>query len=225
MNKIGVLIGLLLLSGVVSFSLSNAVAVDKLSDVPGGQQVQNAGEVIQNITKTIEEKKWDYLGDRWKEVLLKNKYASAVDGFLKKIDFVFVVLFGEHYDFSLTLLFVVLLWLYFFLSFALILKNFSTFSAGVSYVLGFAFAVVSAQIGIYRKIAVLMFKVIFFREGIWGWIAFFTLIILMFFFYTFLKMIARMIRKKRDESNKKDIEMHEKVIKKTAEGIEEAFEE
>src|SRR3989338_10796665 len=101
MNKLGVLIGLLLLSGVVSFSLSSAVA-DELANVPGGQQVQNAGEVIQNITKTIEEKKWDYLGDRWKEVLLKNKYASAVDGFLKKIDFVFVVLFGEHYDFSLT---------------------------------------------------------------------------------------------------------------------------
>ncbi len=222
MKKLGVLFIAFLLISVLSFSLS--MAADDLAGVPGGSQIQNAGNTVSGITKTIEEKKWDYLSEQWKVFFLQNKYVYAADGFFKSIDLVFVALLGEHYDLSLTLLFTFALWVFFFFAFGRIFKDFSTFSGSVSYVLAFAIAVIAAQTGVYRGISVFIFKIIFFKEGIWRWVGFVAFIVLYAGLLTYLKWTGKFfkdMKKKRLESRQK---MDQKVLRKTVEGIEEGEE-
>jgi len=103
MRKAGVfLIFILVFLGLTSI-LHTGVAQPQ---IPGGDGIMNATDDLQNA---IDEKRWEYLGEEWKKILLNNKAIEIFDNAMRSINFVFVFLFAEDYDLSITLVFAILL--------------------------------------------------------------------------------------------------------------------
>src|SRR3989344_5157591 len=75
------------------------------SDVPFAQQTEQA----QNF---IEERKWEFIGQQWQELLLQNKFIKPVDALFHKINFAFVFLFARDYTFGLEMFFAFLWWMF-----------------------------------------------------------------------------------------------------------------
>lgn len=193
---------LILFLGIIS-------SVEKLNEVK--EAVDTKIESVEDVKESIEEKKWDYLSEQWDKILLKNKFVSGIDNFFKKINIVFIVLFGENYSLSLTLFFVIVLWLFFFINFNIIFRDYSIFSEGISLSLSFCLTIILAQFKFYRLFSEIIFKLIFFKEGIWGWIWFFVFLV----FFVFLISLNKTIGKQKKEQK----EHYEKEREKMERGI------
>src|SRR3989338_6576000 len=101
------IIFLLVLASLILI-LHAAKAQENIPGLPSGLSPEEVEKTQENI-----EGKWDYLAREWKNILLKNKFVSAIDGFFTKISFVFRILFGMDYSMSLVLLIAIILWFYF----------------------------------------------------------------------------------------------------------------
>lgn len=188
------------------------------------EKILNATKTLRNFT---EENRWEYIGEQWKGLLLKNKGIATIDKAFRNLNFLFFFLFGENYDLSLTLLFAILLWIFFFAMFGKITSSFSTFSEPVSYIVAFCMAVILAHLKFYHLISLILFKIIFFKGGIWGWIflvLFFALyFVVLIFIERIIWRIGRMTRKTKEEQEKWDEKFRFKVFEKKMEGLEKAF--
>lgn len=194
------------------------------SEVEGdAAKILNATEKMREFT---EEDKWEYLS---KELLLKNKFISSIDRFFKNFNFLFVFFFAENYELSLTLVFVILLWIFFFAIFGKIIAGFSTFSKPVSYIGAFLLAIILAHLKFFDFISLILFKIIFFREGIWGGLSVFIFLIVYFIILIYLEQIiwkiGRSFKKNQEEKEKWDEKFKFKVFEKRMEGMEGAFKE
>lgn len=187
-------------------------------------KILNATRQIRNLT---EENRWEYIGEQLKGLLLKNKGIAAIDKAFSGINFIFFFLFGEDYDLSLIFLFAVLLWIFFFVMFGKITSGFSTFSKPVSYIVAFCMAVILAHLKFYHLISLVLFKIIFFKSGIWNFIFFVLFFALYFVVLIFIERIiwklGRMTRKTKEEQEKWDARFRFKVFEKRMEGMEKAF--
>jgi len=194
---------LILLLGIIS-------SVEKLDEVK--ESVDEKMEKVEGVKESIEEKKWDYLSEQWNKILLKNKFVSGIDGFFKKINIVFVVLFGENYALSLTLFFVVVLWIFFFINFNIIFRDYSIFSSGISLTLAFFLAIILAQFGFYKILSEIIFKLIFFKEGIWGWFWFFAVLIIIGFLISLNKTIGKQMKGKKEQYEKERAKVERGIL-------------
>jgi|SRR3989344_3436237 len=187
-------------------------------------KVDNLQKGIDGAYEFTEKDKWDYLGEEWQNILLKSEYVSFLDASFKKINFLFFFLFGEDYSLSLTLLFTIILWSFFFYYFNKILNDFSGFSSEVSSIVAFLLVIVSAHIGLYKFISEIAFKIIFFREGVWGWIAMLIFVLIMITIAILLKSFGEDVKKRREELQKIREELEMKTDRIRMKGIEKAFE-
>ncbi|MEK6906856.1 MAG: hypothetical protein AABW81_04520 [Nanoarchaeota archaeon] len=168
--------------------------------------------------------KWDYLGNEWQTVLLKNKFVSAVDGFLTKISFVFMFLFGEPYSLSLTLFMITVLWIYLFFQFSEVLRDFSAFSPTTSNIIGFGLAVILAQVGILKKIVEFFGWIVFSPEASWmRAIILILIIVVLVFLYRFVSALGKTAKKNREEMEKEKGKLASKKVQALAKGIEEGM--
>ncbi len=170
----------------VFFIIVSVKAIDTSGLESGVDSVKNNAEAVKSFT---EKDKWDYLSEQWKELLLKSKVISSVDSFFKKINFIFFLLLGRNYELSLTLFFSLILWIFFFISIGKIMYTFSAFSPKVSYIIAFLFAVILGHVKVYDGISLVIFKIIFYKEGIWGWAFFFIFLVVYFVFLVYLERI------------------------------------
>jgi hypothetical protein len=162
----------------------------------------------------------DYLTDssQWsnsvvnfKQKLLNTVFFSAIDSFLKKINPLFLVLFGDSYSFSFFFFFVVMLWFWFFAQFKKLLRM-TIFSKWVALLIGFALTVGVAQLGLFRGFSNLFVKIIFVPNKPWLGIVFFFLII---FILTFISRLGKTIEKKLEKSREGLEKEKEKINRKT----------
>ena len=221
--------GVLLLFIFFALIANNVYAqVDSGIDTSGFEsdagKILNATRQIRNLT---EENRWEYIGEQLKGLLLKNKAVSTIDAGFKKINFIFFFLFGENYDLSLTLLFAVLLWIFFFAMFGKITSSFSTFSEPVSLVVAFCMAVILAHLKFYHLISLVLFKIIFFKSGIWNFIflvIFFALyFVVLIFIERIIWKIGRVFARTKEAREKWDDLFERQIFKKRMEGMEKAF--
>ncbi|MAE49300.1 hypothetical protein CMI48_00580 [Candidatus Pacearchaeota archaeon] len=228
MIKKSVLFILLLLS-LTTFATAEELTLDELEErVDEARELaENTEEKIEDAQQFLEQERWEYLGNQWKELLLKNKIINQIDTFLKKISFLFIFLFGEPYALSLTLLLAIMLWIFFFTAFSHIFAEFSTFTKGIAYTIAFGIAVISAQLGIYRQLSEVIFRIIFYKTGIWQWAFFFIFLLAWMMGLMFMKNIALGMKKWKDDERKKKIQakLDQEVLRKTVEGIEEGLNE
>lgn len=215
---------LVIFSFIFLLLTSFVIAVNGLEE--GVEGVKGTAEDIQSFT---EKERWEYLSSEWKEILLKSNSISTIDSFFRKIDFVFFLFTGEHYDLSLTLFFSVLLFIFFFVIFGRIFANFSTFSTWVSYVIAFALAVALAHLRVYDFLSLLIFKVLFYREGVWSWVFFGIMLLFYFILLVYLKtliwIIGRQLKRSREEREKWDAMFEREVFRTKMKGMERAFDE
>ncbi len=173
------------------------------------EKILNATEKLQrfheNLTGFGEEEKWEYLGRQWKELLLKNKLISSVDGFFRKINFVFVVLFSRYYGFSMELFFVFLMWIFTFISLP---KYFVWLKVGWQKLLaGFAGTLILAHIQVFNYLASGAFKLIFYKKsGVWVTIIYIVIFFAIIFYYFLNRYFAGMLKKSQEKKEKEELE-------------------
>jgi len=225
LKRVYVLLVLLLLAS--SFVLAQDNGSDNVSVGEDGIGIEDIPEKVEETRDFIEGEKWEYLGEKWKEILLRNQYTAAVHGALQKLNFLFVFFFGEPYDLSLTLLFIILLWFFFFAIFGKVLSSFSTFGKGISYIISFVMVIILAHVGVFEGISLLLFKLIFFKEGIWGWFWFVVFVISYFvilkYFERLVWKIGRSFKHSKKEREEWDEKFQHALFKKKVEGLEKAF--
>jgi hypothetical protein len=219
-KKIGVLILFILLT--VNAVHAQSPGIDR-------ESLENDSVVrgVRDLQEFTEEKKWEYLSEQWKDLLLKSETISTIDSGLRKISIVFFIIFGMDYDLSLTFIFVILFWIFFLVMFNRSIEGFSTFSKGVSFSLAVIFTVILAHLKLYSALATLAFKVIFFREGVWSWISLAIFLIGWLFFVVFMKkliwQIGRKFKKTQEEKEKWDEKFQRELIRKEMQSMQKAF--
>ncbi|MFH1801721.1 MAG: hypothetical protein ABH804_02740 [archaeon] len=204
MKKLGVLFLLLVLS---SF-FCNFVFAENLQE-----KIEGAEEKIETARESAESK-WDYLSKEWKNIFLKNKFVSAVDGFFSEISIIFDILIGTGYTFSFAFLFILIVWFYLFYNLAYLLRAISLFPRGVDWILSFVIVVLFGQIGLYLKVvdwAGLLFSTLLkFIEFMFIAIILLVIIlgILFYFFENFFKVVRSWYEKKigqfKEQQRKED---------------------
>lgn len=208
-----------------------SVQVLAQSDTGSGSGVDQEAEKILNATRKLQkftgDEKWEYLGAQLNELLLKIEGIALIDLFFRKINIAFFFIFGENYDLSLTFLFAVFLWIFFFSMFGRGIVSFSTFSKPVAYIIAFILAGVLAHLKVYNYLSMLIFKVLFFREGIWRWTSFVLFFVIYIFILIYFKSIiwklGRSFKTSQEEKEKWDEKFQRQDFSKRAEGLEKAF--
>ena len=218
MKKAGILIiiSLLFISPLI---LQIALAQDIAPGLP--EELQQSPEELAEELKEKGETKWDYLSEQWQNIMLKNRFISALDSFFSKISIVFYFLFGQPYALSLTLLIVIILWIYFFFKFAEMFKNIALFSPGVSYLIGFGITVIVAQLQILRKIVEWFGWFIFTKDATW-WrtLAVGIIVLSLILIYVLTTFLGKMVKEKREKLEKEKEKIERGVLHKTVEEIE-----
>lgn len=217
---------ILILVSLIIFSFANIQKISSQGLEGAEEQLENLEQKADVINEFTEADKWEYLSKEWNTILLKNPKISAIDSFLKKINFMFVLFFGENYSISLTLLFVIIFWIFFILNFNKIFTNYSFLSLGISLSLSFLITIIMAHLHILRFFSELVFKLIFYKEGIWGWIWFIIFLIILSGISIVVKYFGAINVRKREQMKKAMAEidrdvLHEetKFLKKIGEGL------
>lgn len=174
------------------FLLGTILVSGQTLDTSGIEDIE---EQVEDLKEFTEKDRWEYLGEQWQESFLKNKNIARFDNFLKKINPVFVVLFGQDYSLSLILFGVFVSWLFFFVSFGQIMSTFSTFSKWASWSIGFILSLIMSHLKMHNFFAEFMFKVIFYRGGIWDWISAFMAFVGIVLVLSYMGKIMRGLRK------------------------------
>jgi len=204
----GIFIFLILISNIL-------LAIDlQATDSQINKNLETANKNIETTKSFTEKEKWDYLGQEWKNILLKNKFIAFFDSFFKKINFIFIILFGQEYDFSLILFFKIILWVFFLVSFNLIFRDYSALSEEISLIISFLLPIALAHIGFLDKLSKIIFKIIFFKRGVWSWISGFVFIFILIFIITLIKKFGRGFVESRKKREKIIEEVDRKVLHK-----------
>ena len=187
-----VLFLILLLSNLLIFGAVNVSGVDN-SDLEQG--VENVKSTAENIKSFGDKERWEFLSEQWREILLKNEAISAVDSFMNKVDnyYLFLILFNERYELSLTFFFALIWWIFLFFVLSGVFRDVLPFSKITSSFIALALAVIVGHLGLYGFLSLLTFKVIFYQEGIWGWSFTLLFFVLYFVFLVYLKKIITTI--------------------------------
>ena len=210
MKKIGVLVFLcLIFFAQLVYAEEVPIAGDLDKQV---EDLKNTKQTIEDNVEKIKETKWDYLGEKWKDAFLKNKFVSVVDSFFQKINFVFIVLFGENYSFSLTLFFIVILWFSFFFKLDEVFADYSTFSPSVSMAISFGLTIIIAQLKFFMKIVEFFSWLVLSPEAWWiRLIIFIVIAFVMVLLYKFSSQIGKSF-KENSEKTKEEMEKAEEKI-------------
>ncbi|MEK6820509.1 MAG: hypothetical protein AABX71_02240, partial [Nanoarchaeota archaeon] len=215
MKKIGVLIIFLLLLNILAMTITLAQETP-----PGMPSILNPGEAEKKIeeAKNKTETTWDYLSKEWKKMLLGNKFVSALDSFFTKISSIFLILFGEGYALSLTLFIIIILWIYFFLKFAEILRDFSAFSSGTSWLISLGIVAIMAQTKILRKIVEFFMWLILAKEAVWWRILMTGIIVFaLILIYAASSYFSRIFKEQKEELEKEQEKTERKTLHKVVE--------
>lgn len=178
-------------------------------------------EKAQNVKDTIEksqdtqywEEKWDYLGNEWKSIFLKNPVVASFDSFFTKISIVFEVLFGVPYSLSLVLVGILFLWIFIFINLVPIINATGFFSKSLSYLVSFGLCIILAQFKTFEVIAILLGRLVFSPEYVWTRLIFLFILFLSFGLIAYLdRKLSRYIRLKRKLARERSAEISQKAI-------------
>lgn len=189
------------------------------------QNVEKAQTVKDTIEKSQDtqywEEKWDYLGNEWKNIFLKNQYVAAFDSFFTEISIVFQIVFGIPYSLSFLFLGVLILWIFIYFNLLKIMSvlEFSTgsnsfsLSGGISYLGSALICVIFAQFQVFEGIVKLLGRLVVSPEYVWTRLIVLFVIFLGFGVFTYLdRKLAAYLRLKRKAAKERSAEVSKKVI-------------
>lgn len=191
---------------------------------------ENLSENVEGLRDFVEGEKYNYLGEQWKEILLKNKYIARANGNFEKINFLFVILFARDWSFSLEMLFVFMLWLFTYLSINSYSVWFNTLfmmrEGWQRALASLAATLILAHIQVFNTISRAAVKVMFYRKDAWwNFVAFIVLIVALAAYLFINKYWARKIKKAKEKQEKADLKSDVKANTAFREEISDVTEE
>jgi len=200
MKKSVVLVSILLML-IVSFVSAAPDPAEAIEDL-------QENRAIEKITEFTEKDRWNYLGNEWQKSLLENEHIASIDAFCKKINPVFVIFLGSPYELSLSLVFMIILWIllaYTINTYLFIVKGFTRVIVSI------AITVLIAQTKILPLIASIIMKLLFFKKGAgWTTIAAVAIIGGICILVYIDKMLGASLKKSRNEQEKADLKFRVK---------------
>jgi len=188
-----------------------------------GNEAEKYAQQAQEVESKIERarERWEYLGEEWQKILLKNRFINFLDSIGKKLSPLASILLGQQYSLTLSFFLVALLWL------IMAVETSRIFTYGLSLPkwagipIGFAFSTLLAQLNLYAGLVSLVASLILIYELWWARLVI-TIILLavLFVFFYLLKYLGDYARAKQEERKKEQAELARDVIIKTARGLE-----
>ena len=192
------------------------------AQIPDSEIIKNDSVIrgVEQLRNFTEENKWNYLSQEWKTLFLKSKTISSMDSFFRKINIIFVVLFGRAYDLSFELFFAITLWTMTFLmmpKYLLFLKEEWMRRLG-----SLAIVVGLANAQLFNFVSAGLFKIVFFRyEWYWKMFSILVLLVLLLAYKIFLKYFGQIIKKNQEKKKELETKKNQLKIEKIVKGIEE----
>jgi hypothetical protein len=196
--------------------------VDSVSDFDDSlrdnlEDVKEGTDKVRGLTEEDKWKqKWDYLGNEWKEILLKNKLIFALDSFFTKISFLFFILFAKSYEMSLLLIGIIFLWFFIFLNGARVLQSWGIVGEGIfAYLASLAIVVLFAWMKLFETVIILLGRLAFSPSHWWTRAIILVFILFGFSFLQYLlSLVSSYLRTRKDSVRKKSSEFTQKRLKK-----------
>ncbi len=198
------------LSVLLLFALTVGFLVTVHAADPLG--VQNGVQQLQDTQESINEIRYNYLAEGWKDLLLQKPFFANLNDFFTKINPLFAIVFARDWSFSLATLFACLLWIFTFISLTM---DFSAWFKNVGYQFLFSLlgTVLIAHIQIYNALAAGAVKLVFYRQSFaWSIASLFITIMLMVMYLYINKIISKRLKQARELRKKKDNETRLKVL-------------
>lgn len=175
--------------------------------------VENVKSNAENIAQFTEKERWEYLGEAWKENLLKNSVISAIDSTLRKFNVFFAIVVAEDYDLSFGFFFAVIYFIFFMAlwdSVSKIVMGEMEFPTKYSPIFAILLSIICAHAGIYVFLSSITFNLLFFRGGAWSWVwtglFFFFYVVFLIYMNKVFSMFVHNFKKMRDKRNQKNLE-------------------
>ncbi len=218
MKKSLFVFSILFILAVLSFA-SAQVNVEQVDDI--SKKVEGSAEKLSDI---IEKQKDDkgYLTRELTSVFTKNKIVGGIDSFFKKIDIVFVVLFGEHYALlSGKLLIVFILWVWLFFKIGDLISKGTWFSSIVSHLIALASVVILAQARVFSYMANFVLWAIFAKDAWWFRIIIALVFVIVLGILDYLeRMLGRYLDAAKKAKEEAKTQLNQGAIERYAEGLE-----
>jgi len=210
-------IGILFLFFILSILILPLVISVDIDDIQ--EQVNKIQDVKDKYSDTSYwNEKWDYLGKEWKNILMKNKFVTILDGFFTKISVVFQILFGVPYSMSFVLLGIVFLWIFVFLEIGRIFNLFEKTHGLIAYLISAGFAIFLAQLKLFESLILLAGQFIFSFESLFMKIILFCLVIGAFIFLNhFIGILIISFKKDIEKQEKEEEKLNRWTLKKIVE--------
>lgn len=181
---------------------------------------------VQKLKEFTEEQRWDFLAQEWKESLLNKPVIARIDNSLKKISWLFSILFGQPYELSVSLFLSILFWIVGVAYLYGLVSMVSPFQNKTSFIIGLGFNIALAQLNVFSWIGENLFKVIFFSEK-WYWrvIAFLIVLLIWLFALAFYRYWRTQKRKSEVKEAGEELKHHVDVASKYTEAYSSVGEE
>ena len=186
------------------------------------QQTGISQNTLNNIPQTPQQAQDMFLKQAWGEIIANNKYLGPVDRFFSSVSMVFVILFGEGYSLSPTLLGVIILWAYVAMESTIILNGIGALNPWINRGLSIALSIVLAQIGAFRGIVSLLGSLIYSQETwVLRIVAALGFFVALFILHYISKIVGIKLNKAKENAKEKNIEGEIKNEKEFIKGIKE----
>lgn len=205
---------------VLLFILSMGYFASAETPVLGG----SGEKIIDTAQKTqdaIDQGKTQFLGEQWKDFLLRSKVIKAFDTFFTKINILFVILFARSYSFSIELFFALLLWVFVVLSlpgYLFVIEN-----GNYRNVAAFVLTILLAHLQVFNALSRVIVKLYFYRvSALWSLMIFVLTIVILIVFYRINMTVCRAMRIERERNKRKGVEKRVMVLEAYKQGLDRA---
>lgn len=160
------------------------IAQDSSGLPPEILEKQQKIQELRNVTR------WQEIGIRTRESLLKNPVIGWIDAGLTKISWVFWLFFGMSYSLSITLLFVIALWFWVFLFGGNSIKIYWGLSTSTSLAFSGGAAVLLAHFGVFENLVNAIGILVFSPEATWARFVLILVVILFIVLFYYISSLA-----------------------------------
>ena len=205
---LSVVLSIILLSSLISINFTCAQSPEEFTE-----GVQDTEQKIRTYSEQeYWGEKWDYLGQEWKTILLRNSIITSLDEFFRSISSVFFILFGLHYEMSLVLFFVIILWILVWNIADNWFKNSGLMPRYSAVVLSMLLVIGLSHLGIFSSIVIFIGRLVFSPESKWARLILGIGILFIFFLFQHLSHFFSKYLKAKREANEKQLERLNRTI-------------
>ncbi|MFQ5530981.1 MAG: hypothetical protein ACE5ES_00030 [Candidatus Nanoarchaeia archaeon] len=197
--------------------ISAQVDLGGVGDIEGNlENIEDARQRIDDIQEpSYWDEKWDYLGNEWQKLLLKNDLIAAFDNLFKQISIVFRILFGVEYSMSIALLGIFVLWLFVVVDFGNLIGASGVVKEGTGYWLGVLVAIILAQVQVLKNVVLILGRLVFSPEHAWTRFILVLVVIAGFsLLHYFTRRFSAFLKVRKEKNLKRKSEIIQKSIVK-----------